>query len=511
MSKKWEKKTPKEFEEMHARLGVGGVYETNTNPRGVFTGGKTRKALANVLGPTEMLRIAGLSTTARRAVGEDLATLDENDILSPEKTVTAWRNRFPTSRNLKVRNRVLSDTDFAAMAGVPNIDITGCNCTSVTAAGWRHLRGIHTLNMSHCTGITDAAFVHLAGIHTLEMDGCSAGITDAAFVHLRGIHTLHMNHCTVITDAAFVHLAGIHTLEMDGCDQATITDAAFVHLRGIHTLQMAFCRQITDAAFVHLAGIHTLGMNFCSGLTDAAFAHLRGIHTLNMRHCYQPTITDAAFEHLRGIHTLNMSDCNQITDAAFAHLAGIHTLVMDGCTGITDAAFVHLGDIHTLYINSCTQITDAAFAPLRGIQVLEMSYCIGITGERLSDLGCNLEVLNVRGCIASCLEAARIQYGVTESNSKVQHLPASCGGGARSPRGGRRKTRKQKRIMPRSTLSKRSSRKRISKMKCQSTSNSNSKLPAFKAYSCIGMKKMGKDGFYTPHENNNGMWVWKKI
>jgi len=60
-------------------------------------------------------------------------------------------------------------------------------------------------------------------------------------------------------------------------------------------------------------------------------------------------------------------------------------------------------------------------------------------------------------------------------------------------------------------FSRRVSRKRISKMKCQSTSRSKSKLPPFKAYSCIGMKKMGKDGFYTPHENNNGMWVWKKI
>ena len=60
-------------------------------------------------------------------------------------------------------------------------------------------------------------------------------------------------------------------------------------------------------------------------------------------------------------------------------------------------------------------------------------------------------------------------------------------------------------------FSRRVSRKRVSKMKCQNTSRSKSKLPPFKAYSCIGMKKMGKDGFYTPHENNNGMWVWKKI
>lgn len=60
--------------------------------------------------------------------------------------------------------------------------------------------------------------------------------------------------------------------------------------------------------------------------------------------------------------------------------------------------------------------------------------------------------------------------------------------------------------LPKQTL-----RKRVSKMICQSTSRSKSKLPAFKAYSCIGMKKKGKDGLYTPHENNNGIWVWKKI
>lgn len=61
------------------------------------------------------------------------------------------------------------------------------------------------------------------------------------------------------------------------------------------------------------------------------------------------------------------------------------------------------------------------------------------------------------------------------------------------------------------SLVKRSSRKRVSKIICQRTSRSKGKLPAFKAYSCIGMKKKGKDGMYTPHENNNGMWVWKKL
>lgn len=60
-------------------------------------------------------------------------------------------------------------------------------------------------------------------------------------------------------------------------------------------------------------------------------------------------------------------------------------------------------------------------------------------------------------------------------------------------------------------LPKRSSRKRVSRMKCQRTSRTNGKVPAFKAYSCIGMKKMGKDGMYTPRESSNGVWAWKKI
>jgi len=39
-------------------------------------------------------------------------------------------------------------------------------------------------------------------------------IADSDMVHLRGIHTLIMSHCEHITDAGLAHLRGIHTLDM---------------------------------------------------------------------------------------------------------------------------------------------------------------------------------------------------------------------------------------------------------------------------------------------------------
>ena len=93
----------------------------------------------------------------------------------------------------------------------------------------------------------------------LKMERCRS-ITDAGFVHLKGIHTLDMSSCTQLTisDLAFSHLQGIHTLNMSGCRQPTITDQAFFHLKGIHTLRMSFCSQptITGAAFQHLKGVY---------------------------------------------------------------------------------------------------------------------------------------------------------------------------------------------------------------------------------------------------------------
>jgi len=43
------------------------------------------------------------------------------------------------------------------------------SCTQITDNAFRHLTGIHSLNISGCIQITDQAFSHLAGNNALEI------------------------------------------------------------------------------------------------------------------------------------------------------------------------------------------------------------------------------------------------------------------------------------------------------------------------------------------------------
>jgi hypothetical protein len=200
---------------------------------------------------------------------------------------------------------------------------------------------------------------------TFNPQGRRANVFNTDFVHFEGLRSLNMNLCGSVTDAAFVHLRGIHTLRMSFC--SGITDAGMAHLVGIQRLNIFCCTGLTDTAFAPLRGIQVLNMSFCLQFTDAAFLHLRGIHTLCIAHCDQPAISDAAFVHLRGIHTLYMARCNQ--------------------PAISDAAFVHLKGIHTLCIDLCDQAS--------------------ITGATLAQLKGSLAEVNMRGCWANAVAAAR--------------------------------------------------------------------------------------------------------
>ena len=437
----------------------------------LFSSGNVGPTVAKYLGTPALTSLALANKESKKYVNSAIKNLGK-DRLPDDKSIREWRERFPDANYLNIgggvggRGRTISEDDFQYFAGLEYLDISYCR-GEFTEAAFAHLRGIHTLNISHVlfregeeddwSNITENFFPHLRGIHTLVMWRCT-GITDAAFVHLRGIHTLDMSFCRSITDAAFVHLAGIHTLIMQGCEQ--LTDSCFVHLRGIHTLDMnsctsitnnAFenlrgikvldmqrCPDITDDAFQHLKGIESLNMIICFGITDEAFIYLRGIHTLMIDGCGHLNgsgfqylsgihtlrmsdcinITDNALAHIRGIHTLDIRACH-ITDAAFVHLEGIHTLLMGGFPHITDAAFVHLRGIHTLDISNWgdgIDITDAIFVNLNGINTLNMQFCNkpGLIGENLYYLGCKLRYLYVHGCNPKLIENAKKFYGVSE-------------------------------------------------------------------------------------------------
>ena len=39
----------------------------------------------------------------------------------------------------------------------------------ITDAGLKHLKGVHTINLSNCNQITDAGLEHLKGVHTINL------------------------------------------------------------------------------------------------------------------------------------------------------------------------------------------------------------------------------------------------------------------------------------------------------------------------------------------------------
>jgi hypothetical protein len=53
-------------------------------------------------------------------------------------------------------------------------------CTRITDAGFAHLTGIHTLDMSLCKQVIGAGFAHLTGIQTLDMRSCNPTVIAAA-------------------------------------------------------------------------------------------------------------------------------------------------------------------------------------------------------------------------------------------------------------------------------------------------------------------------------------------
>ena len=149
-------------------------------------------------------------------------------------------------------------------------------------------------------------------------------LEDAAFVHLKGSHTLDISHCLHLTDAAVVHLKGIHTLNAHCCN---FTDAMVVHLKGIHTLHISSW-VITTASIVHLKGIHTLFTNAWDLSPDRIsakdFAHLKGIHTLGIGYFCQGR------QHFTGADLLGYLEGISILD-----------LKKDGCSPIWEYDWVH--------------------------------------------------------------------------------------------------------------------------------------------------------------------------
>jgi hypothetical protein len=130
--------------------------------------------------------------------------------------LAAWRRAHPHAEiaNIQLRND-LTSADFAHLAGVKALNMSGISNTAVTPAAFKHLVGLVYLVASGCTQLSDAHFFHLETLRSLFMGYSSTPlVTDSAFAHLgsRGLFALCLAGCTqgTITGEAFGALA--HTL-----------------------------------------------------------------------------------------------------------------------------------------------------------------------------------------------------------------------------------------------------------------------------------------------------------
>eukprot|EP01138_Halocafeteria_seosinensis_P009332 gb/GECG01009537.1/.p1 GENE.gb/GECG01009537.1/~~gb/GECG01009537.1/.p1 ORF type:complete len:410 (+),score=20.40 gb/GECG01009537.1/:1-1230(+) len=207
--------------------------------------------------------------------------------------------------------------------------------------------------------LSDTLLMHFSNLRELDIRGCNQStITDSLFQHLSQLTSLGIGECnqTTLSDCALAALPALVRLDIDRCFQTTLTDFGLRHVPHLRSLDMEACCQVT--------------------LTDQAFAPLSNLTWLNMERCNQTTITDAAFKHFTNLRVLNMSQCDQttITDEAFRHLSHVQKLNVARCrqTTITDNAFLHLRELQILHLGRHLPgtVTTAVFHYLSEVRVL---------------------------------------------------------------------------------------------------------------------------------------------
>src|SRR3989338_1611563 len=98
-------------------------------------------------------------------------------------------------------------------------------------------------------------------------------ITDKAFKHLKGIHTLNISNINSIIDKTFEQLEGISSLDISCCNQNTITNKIF-------NLELCSQTTITKDALLKLEKIEYLNINYCPQISNIQFNYFKTLKHL---------------------------------------------------------------------------------------------------------------------------------------------------------------------------------------------------------------------------------------
>jgi hypothetical protein len=153
---------------------------------------------------------------------------------------------------------------------------------------------------------------------------CRRDLTAADVFHLRGCHTLDISHCAQLTDDAFAHFSRVRVLDMGGCGQAGITDAAFAHIPDVEVLNVGGCEQLTGAALAHLRCVRELSVALCR-LNAQSFKRLPNPHLVEALDVTGLGSLDAKvldfFPAIKAVNATFSSLLRQVQERGIPHIA----------------------------------------------------------------------------------------------------------------------------------------------------------------------------------------------
>jgi hypothetical protein len=262
----------------------------------------------------------------------------------------------------------ITDSGLAALRGldgVAELDLFW-HVTNTTPEGFAHLAGLPNLEVLGCDGelSSDAAMVHIGLLPRLKRVRIQESTaTDDGFVALARSRTLEGiwgRVCPNFGSRGFLALAQMPALRSLGIGCQNVDDAALAALPGFPALRELTPVGFRDEGFRHIgrcARLERLTCMYCRETGDAATEHIRN---LAIRYYYAglTRITDRSLEILGSMDSLEqieLYECLQVTDAGvpfLARLPNLREVHLDGLPGVTLAATaVFRPGVHVFHSN----------------------------------------------------------------------------------------------------------------------------------------------------------------
>jgi hypothetical protein len=208
----------------------------------------------------------------------------------------------------------LTPTGLAALAGLLNLGLLGCEGQLCDDTAMRHISRLPRLRMLQAQGTvaTDEGFRALSASRSLEF--------------------LWGRDCPNLTGPGFVALSSMPALKGLGVSCSQVDEESLASLARFPALRELMPMDVTDDGFRHVGRctqLRHLWCMYCRDITDAATRHIAGLTALETYYSGKTQIGDeslAILSTLTGLRRLTFWETAAITNAGVAMLARLPRL-----------------------------------------------------------------------------------------------------------------------------------------------------------------------------------------